>query len=329
MSDSPLRFGVLGAARITPGALVAPARKVAGAELVAIAARDPARARAFAEKHGVPRVAESYAALIDDPELDAIYNPLPNGLHCEWTIRALRAGKHVLCEKPLASNADEAARMVAAADESGRLLMEAFHWRYHPLAARVREIVASGEIGAVRRIEAIVCFPLPRFGDIRYQYDLAGGCLMDAGCYPVSMVRHTADAEPEVVSARAKLARPKVDRFMEAELRFADGRSARILSSMFSARLLDLRLVVRGDAGELSALNPLVPHFFHRLRVRGRDGTRREQVEGEETYTHQLRAFVDAVRNGTALPTDGRDGVANMRVIDAVYERAGLPRRGT
>ncbi|MDP6243823.1 MAG: Gfo/Idh/MocA family oxidoreductase, partial [Myxococcota bacterium] len=130
----PLRIGTLGAARITPPALVRPARELAGAEVVAVAARDPERARAFAAKHGIPRVHASYDALLADPEIEAIYNPLPNGLHCEWTLRALDAGKHVLCEKPLASNEQEATRMADAADRTGLVVAEAFHWRYHPLA---------------------------------------------------------------------------------------------------------------------------------------------------------------------------------------------------
>ena len=147
---TPLRFGILGAARIAPMALIQPARRVPEAQVVAIAARDGAKARAFAAKHGIPRVHESYDALLADPELDAIYNPLPNGLHCEWTIRALRAGKHVLCEKPIASNASEAQQMADAARETGRVLVEAFHWRYHPLAKRVR--ICSRAARSVRRV---------------------------------------------------------------------------------------------------------------------------------------------------------------------------------
>ncbi len=142
MSDaSALRIGVLGAARIAPTALTRPAKQVPEARVLAVAARDPARARKFADKHDVPRVHASYDALLADPEIDAVYNPLPNALHCEWTIKALEAGKHVLCEKPMASNAREAERMAEAAEKTGLVLAEAFHYRYHPLAARMREII--------------------------------------------------------------------------------------------------------------------------------------------------------------------------------------------
>ena len=138
-----IRFGVLGAAQITPAALIAPARAVDGVEVVAVAARDRSRAEAFAAEHSIGRVDDDYQALIDDPDIDAVYNPLPMSLHHPWTIAALRAGKHVLCEKPFAANADEAAEMVTVAEEENRVLVEAFHWRYHPLADRLVEVVRS------------------------------------------------------------------------------------------------------------------------------------------------------------------------------------------
>jgi predicted dehydrogenase len=326
--STPLRIGILGAAKIAPSALVRPGREVADADVVAVAARSPDRARKFARKHRVPRVHESYEDLLADPEIDAVYNPLPNGLHCEWTIAALEAGKHVLCEKPMASNADEARRMADAADRAGRVLVEAFHWRYHPLAERILQVIANGEIGRVSHIEAALCFPLLSLNDIRYRFDLGGGAAMDAGCYTVSMIRHVAGAEPQVISARARLRSPKVDRYMQAELRFEDGRTASLTTSMLSSSLLRVQLRIEGDAGEIRVINPVMPQLFHRLSVRGRSGRRTERVPGEASYTCQLRAFVDAVRNGTSVPTDARDAVKNMAVIDAIYDRAGLPRRG-
>jgi len=324
----PLRVGVLGAARIAPKAIVEPGRAVDGAEVTAVAARDPARARKFAKRHGIRRVHDDYASLIADRNVDAIYNPLPNGLHCEWTIRALEAGKHVLCEKPLASNAEEAERMAEAARKSGRVLAEAFHWRYHPLADRMRAIVSSGSLGAVRHIEVRLCFPIPIPGDIRYRWDLAGGATMDMGCYTISILRFLAGAEPEVVNASATLSSPKVDRAMKADLRFADGRTGRIHCSLFSKALFHIDAKVQGVSGELRVLNPVAPHLFHRLAVHRGGSVERERVPGEPTYTGQLRAFVEHVRGGKPMPTDADHGIANMRVIDAVYAAAGLPRRG-
>lgn len=325
-----IRIGILGAAQIAPMALVRPARAVAEVEVAAVAARDPERARAYARKHGIATVHPSYEALIADDSIDAVYNPLPNSLHCDWTIRALEAGKDVLCEKPLASNEEEAQRMTEAAARSGRLLVEAFHWRFHPLAARMKEIVDGGGLGPVRHLEAHMCIPLPFPRDIRYRYDLAGGAAMDVGCYTISVLRFLAGAEPEVVRARATtLADGRVDRFMEADFRFDDGRTARMTCSLFSAWLLRISCRVQGERGELRVLNPIAPQFGHRLSVRDEGGVRRERVAGEATYTHQLRAFAEAVRTRVAPATDGAHGTANMRVIDAVYRAAGLPPRGT
>jgi predicted dehydrogenase len=180
----------------------------------------------------------------------------------------------------------------------------------------------------VRHVEASFCIPLPLPGDIRYRLDLAGGATMDAGCYAVCIVRHLAGAEPEVVSAQARLARPEVDRWMRAELRFADGRSGRVTCSLFSSTLLRLEARVVGDEGELRVFNPIAPHFWHRVRVRGRAGRRAERVPGEATYVYQLRAFEGAVREGLRVPTDAAHGVANMAVIDAIYRAAGLRPRG-
>src|SRR5512133_3728613 len=157
-TPSPVRIGVLGAAAIVPMALTDPARALPEAQVVALAARDPGRAQAFARKHHIPRVHQTYHDLLADPEIDAIYNPLPNGLHAQWTIRALRAGKHVLCEKPFASNAHEAEEMATVAWETGLILSEAFAYRYHPLTTRVKKIIADGELGNVQHIEAQFCF---------------------------------------------------------------------------------------------------------------------------------------------------------------------------
>jgi predicted dehydrogenase len=321
-----LRFGILGAARIAPKALIAPAREVPGVEVRAVAARDGARARAFAAKHRIPVVHESYAALVADPELDAVYNPLPNGLHGVWTLRALREGKHVLCEKPFTANADEARAVAAVARETGRTVLEAFHWRHHPLAARLLEIVESGELGEIRHVEARLCAPLVNVRDIRYRLDLAGGAAMDMGCYALHFVRTLGRAEPRVVSARAKLLSPGVDRAMEIDLVFPNGATGRALCSMLSSRVFDASARVEGTRGRVRVVNPWMPQLFHRVRVETPSGTRRERFPGPGTYTRQLAAFVRAV-DGAPAPTDLDDAIANMALIDAAYRAAGLEPR--
>ncbi|ORW20732.1 oxidoreductase [Mycolicibacter nonchromogenicus] len=322
-----LRIGVLGAARITPDALLKPAAADPEVVVSAVAARDIGRARAFAAKHRIGRVHDSYDALLADPEVDAIYNPLPNHLHGMWTRAALDAGKHVLCEKPFTANAEEAREVAAAAAVSGRVVMEAFHYRYHPMTARIEEIIASGELGELRQVHAALSFPLPRFSDIRYQYELAGGALMDAGCYAVHMARTFGGATPEVVSAQAKLRDPLVDRAMTAQLRFPAGHTGTIRCSLWSSNLLQISARVIGERGELRALNPLMPQYFHRLRVSSPDGRRVERFTHRASYAYQLDAFADAVLRGVAVRTTPEDAIENMSVIDAIYQAAGLPLR--
>jgi predicted dehydrogenase len=324
---NPLRIGVLGAARIAPSALIRPARDNDDVVVNAVAARDGSRAQAFATKHGIARVHENYEALIDDPDVDAIYNPLPNGLHGKWTRAALAAGKHVLCEKPFTANAAEAREIAALSATSNRVVMEAFHYRYHPLALRAEEIIASGELGKLTRVEAALCFPLPTFSDIRYDYSLAGGALMDAGCYAVHMARTFGGSTPEVISAHAKLHDPRVDRAMTAELHFAAGHTGRVRCSMWSARLLEISTRIVGDRGELKLFNPVTPHLVHRMSVRSSDGKRVERFPRRASYAYQLDAFAAAVLRGEPVKTTPEDAVENMAVIDAIYRAAGLPLR--
>jgi predicted dehydrogenase len=322
-----LRIGILGAARIAPLALINPAKENTEVVVAAVAARDMSRGRAFAAKHNIARVHDDYDKLIADPDLDAVYNPLPNGLHGRWTRAALAAGKHVLCEKPFTANAAEAREIAQLAAQSDRVVMEAFHYRYHPLALRVEEIIASGELGKLQRVEAGFCFPLPRFSDIRYNYSLAGGATMDAGCYAVHMVRTFGGGTPEVVSAQAKLRDPQVDRAMTAELQFAGGHSGRVRCSMWSSHLLQISAHVFGDAGELRVINPVVPQIFHRLSIRSAGGKRVERFPRRASYAYQLDAFAAAVLRGEPVKTTPEDAVQNMAVIDAIYRAAGLPLR--
>lgn len=322
-----LRIGVLGAARIVPMALIKPAKRNADVVVAAVAARDASRARAFAAKHDIARVHTSYETLIADDDLDAVYIPLPNSLHGRWTRAALATGKHVLCEKPFTANASEACEVAELAAESGRVVMEAFHYRNHPLALRIEQIIASGELGKLEWVEATLCYPLPMFSDIRYEYSLAGGATMDAGCYTVDMARTFGGGTPEVVSAQANLHNPQIDRAMTAELLFPGGHTGRIRCSMWSANLLQMSARVVGDQGELWVLNPVMPQFFHRLAVSSANGKRVEHFSRRASYAYQLDAFAAAVLYGQAVRTAPQDAVENMTVIDAIYRAAGLPLR--
>jgi predicted dehydrogenase len=323
-----IRFGILGAARIAPDALIKAAHNVPDAKVVAIAARDPKRAQEFATANGIPRVIATYDDLVSDPELDVIYNPLPNSLHCEWTIAALRAGKHVLCEKPLASNAVEAGRMVKAADESGKILGEAFHYRYHPLADRIRALMTDETLGRLVHVEGKFSVPIPET-NIRFDGSLAGGATMDLGCYPLHMIRYFSGLTPRVVSAKADTGPKNIDIAMDVDLELAGGVTAKMSCAMKKDSVINATFMARGDRGELRVINPIAPQRGHQVTVKTEAGEKNETVPGDTTFTHQLRAFVKAVRGEAKFPTDGAEGIINMRVIDDVYRAAGLPPRAT
>lgn len=321
----PVRVGILGTARVAPFALVNPAKESPEITAAAVASRDVSRARAFGVKHGIPRVHDSYEALIADPDLDAVYIALPNALHGRWTRAALTAGKHVLCEKPLTANADEAREIAKLADASDRVVMEGFHYRYHPLTLRAEQIIASGELGKLERVEIALCMLLPKFSDIRYDYPLGGGATMDLGCYAVNMLRTFGGSTPEVVSAQAKLRSPQVDRAMTAQLRFAGGHTGRVRCSMWSSDLLQLSAKVIGDGGHMQVLSPVAP--FRRLSVRSSYGKRVERFSGRPSFAYQLDAFAAAVLRGELVKTSPQDAIENMTVVDAIYRAAGLPLR--
>jgi predicted dehydrogenase len=325
---APLRIGILGAAKIAPAALIKPARSVDEVDVVAIAARDPAKANKFAKKHGIGRVHDSYEALLADPAIDAVYNPLPNGLHGKWTIAALEAGKHVLCEKPFTANADEAIEVAQVEARAGLVVMEAFHYRYHPLADRLVEIVQDGTLGEIEHIHTWMVIPLLARSDIRWQLNLAGGSTMDVGCYAIHLLRTLAQAEPEVIGASARERSIGVDRWLEADMTFPDGSSGRITVSMLSRQFLRLGAEVKGSKGTMRVFNPYAPQFFHRLTVRTNAGRQKQpRFPRQATYLYQLRAFAGAVLRGEPVKTGTDDAIANMRVIDAAYRAAGMEPR--
>ena len=217
-----LRIGTLGSSRISQPALIEPAASVPEVIVAAAAARDLPRAEAYALRHGLEKAYGSYEELLADPDIDAVYNPLPNSLHGPWTLQAIAAGKHVLCEKPFASNADEAAQVADAAAASGLVVMEAMHYRYHPLTRRLSELAA--ELGPVRHIQCWTSFAISRPDDIRYDFDLGGGALMDGGCYAIDCLRllgasgepSGGQSEPSVTGALADPCPPSPGRGPEA-----------------------------------------------------------------------------------------------------------------
>jgi predicted dehydrogenase len=326
-SGAPVRIGILGASSFAPTTLINPARGNDEVVVAAVGARDMSSAQAFADKYGIARAHGSYEALIADPELDAVYVLLPTNFHGRWTRAALAAGKHVLCEKPFAANAAEAREIAQLAAQSDRIVMEAIQFRYHPLTLRVEEIIASGELGKLERVDLTLCVLLPKFSGNCYNYTFAGGAMMDAGSYVVNMLRTFGGSTPEVLSARATLRGPEVDRAMTAELRFASGHTGRIRCALWSSDLFRASAKVVGDQGQLRWLSPAAPHVFPRLSVRSDAGKRVEWFPRRATYEYQLDAFAAAVLRGEPVRTTPQDAIENHTVIDAIYRAAGLSLR--
>ncbi|MEM9314586.1 MAG: Gfo/Idh/MocA family oxidoreductase [Pseudomonadota bacterium] len=316
-----IRLGILGAARIAREAVLEPLKKLKHGSVVSIASRSLPRAREFATRHGIPRVASDYRELLADPELDAIYIGLPPSEHEHWTIAALNAGKHVLCEKPFAMNAAEAQKMRAASLGADRVLMEAYHYRFHPLFERIMKAVRGHELGSLQHIEAWFNVPITfSSGEFRYSSRLGGGALMDLGCYPLHWSRTVAGREPTVLSASAQRHSQGVDLAVKARLDFGAGLTAAISASM-SPELpqgLDAQLFLQGSAGSLLAANPLAPHLGHRLTIDSGEGGRSECLEDETTYYHQMRHFLEVLEQGAAPLIPLTDSVAQMTGIDAI-----------
>lgn len=318
-----LRIGILGASRIAESAIVGPAREL-GHRLVVVAARDPLRAKTFADTYGVERVAPSYQDVIADPEVDVIYNPLANSLHAPWNLAAVAAGKPVLTEKPFARDRTEAARVAAAAAAAGVTVMEGFHYLFHPVTQRALALAADGTLGELTRVEARMGMPEPEAGDPRWSLDLAGGALMDLGCYGLHIMRRF--GQPAVASATAVQRTPGVDESCDVELVLPSGATGLSANSMVEEEH-SFTLRVIGDRGEAFVHNFIKPQDDDRLTLTTDEGTTVEHHGTRATYTYQLEAFADHVLHGTPVPLDTADAVANMSLIDDAYRAAGMAPR--
>mgnify|MGYP003653086995 FL=1 len=324
-----IRIGILGAAKIAPPALIKPAALRDDCEVVTVAARDVDRAQTYAAEYGIPDIADSYEALIARDDIDLIYNALPPHRHADLTIAALEAGKAVLCEKPFAMNAEQAARMTDTARRTDRVLIEAFHYRFHPAFQRVFDIVRSGRLGTLRRIDAAFDVTIPyRPGELRHTLELGGGALMDLGCYPVHWVRTLVGAEPEIVWATAECERPGVDTRMAAELRFPGGETGSIHTTMAPDTKFNAWIQVEGSDGHLEIKNPIHPHMGHAIATTLGGMSRTATAHGQTTYDHQLAHVMDVLAGRSYALTGGKDAVGNMAAIDAIYRAAGLSPRG-
>ena len=315
-----VRLGVLSTARINQLILPA-ARASVDVEVVAIASRDPARAQRYAAEHGIERAYGSYDELLDDAELEAVYIPLPNGLHVEWSERALVAGKHVLCEKPLARSRAEAERAFEAAQRAGRVLAEGFMYRHHPQTIQIKSLLRAGAIGPLRLIRAAQSFPIDQDDDVRLFSRLEGGALMDVGCYCVHFARFIA-GEPERVYGEQRCNADGVDLLFSGAMRFADDVLVQFDAGIDVPRRDFLELV--GADGTIEVHDPWMGGEGEEPAILiSRDGElERVSTERRDAYQLQLEDFAAAIR-GERAPLLGRDdAIGQAAAIEALYASA-------
>ena len=331
---SEMKFGILGAARIAAGALIPAIRKASNAQTWAVAARDGARAASYANEHGIPKHYGSYDDMLADPEIEAVYNPLPNSEHAPLSIRALEAGKHVICEKPFTMNAAESRQLEAVSKRTGKLVMEAFMWRFHPQVQQVKDLIAQGAIGELRLLRSSFSFTMGNQQDIRMVHSLGGGALYDIGAYCVSGFRTFTGREPVSVMAQANFTPPThvagggIDEDMVGILDFGGG--VRAVFDCSFAQPFKQRLELIGSTGTITLLDPWVPGRDKQGRDHGHGGAPPNiELNGEaipstaaDQYQLMVEHFVRSARGEEALRFPPSESTRQMMVLDALYASA-------
>ncbi len=318
-----LRIGILGAAGIAPRSIIQPARRRSDVSIYGVASRRVQAGKEYADLHGLANSYDGYSAMLADPEIDAIYNALPPSGHAEWSIAALKAGKHVLCEKPIAMSTAEAEAMYEAATANGKILMEAFHDRYHPVFLHLLDVKESGRLGAIKSVKAEFYVDIPfNPTSIRHDPGQGGGCMMDLGCYPLHWLRSFFGEEPEIISAAATLTPLGVDESMYSILRFGDIKAELIAN--ISRPPFEARITVVGEGGSIEIENPVLPHKGHSIRQTFNGRLEEFTLAGGTTYDYQLSAFIDAIKTGIAPVTGKADSIKNMIALEQIYRLAGL-----
>jgi len=320
MPRDVVRYGIISTARIALNQHIPAARESAKSEIVAISSRDEAKARQAAEEHGIPRWYGSYDALLTDPDVDAVINPLPNSMHCEWTIKAAEAGKHILCEKPLAVTVDEARRMIGAASANNVVLVEAFTHRWNPHLRTARRSIAEGAIGQVTSLSSALTFPVAQpQGNIRFFPELAGGSLLDAGCYAVYACRFVLGEEPRrAVGFAYDGGGYGVDTTFTGLIEFPSGAVAHVSSSMEQPRRCEL--IAIGSKGRIE-----IPDMFDDsgpvVIIVGAE-RRVEAIPAPNRFRVQLDEFSECVLTGKAPEFPAEDGLRNTAVLEALLSAA-------
>jgi xylose dehydrogenase (NAD/NADP) len=313
--EMPLKWGLISTARINR-AHIKSLRASERNQLLAVASRTKEKAKSYAAEWNIPRAYASYQEMLDDPEIDVVYNSLPNHLHAEWTVKALHAGKHVLCEKPLAISLEEVEAMRAAVEETGNILAEAFMYRHHPQTLKAKELVRSGVLGELRVIKGAFTFNLTNPGDVRLKPEMGGGSLWDVGCYPISFTHYILDGEPLEAFGWQMTGETGVDEAFAGQLRFKDGVVAQFDCGFRSP--YRSRMVVIGSEATLVIPNPFRPGFDEEMRIIKGDEVQRIKIPGQELYIGEVEDLADVVlsnKPGRITLEDSRDNVAAILAL--------------
>jgi predicted dehydrogenase len=319
MTGRPLNWGLLSTARINR-ALIHPLHASKRTRLLGAASRSQSSADAYAREWKIPRAYASYEALLADPEIDVVYNPLPNHLHAEWTIKALRAGKHVLCEKPFALTLAEADAMIAASRKTGKVLAEAFMYRHHPQTLKVKELVAGGALGKLQLIKGAFTYTLTREGNFRNNKEMGGGCIWDVGCYPISYARLLAGAEPVEVFGNQILGQERSDVSFFGQMKFANGVHAQFDSGFQSQFRTYIEIV--GSEGALTIPVPFKPGLKNEIFLQRGDKAETIPIKGQELYMGEVDDMCDAILLGKPTRMSLEDSRGNVATILALLQSA-------
>jgi D-xylose 1-dehydrogenase (NADP+, D-xylono-1,5-lactone-forming) len=324
MANKVLNWGLLSTARINR-ALIPPLRASKRNQLVAVASRTQESADQYAREKKIPRAYGSYEALLADPEIDVIYNPLPNHLHAEWTIKAVEAGKHALCEKPIALNVDEVDAMQAAARKHGRVVSEAFMYRHHPQTLQVQELVKSGSLGTLKLIRGSFSYDLARGGDVRLDPAMGGGSIWDVGCYPISYARSVIGEEPLEVFGWQVTGPTGIDETFIGQMQFEHDIYTQFECSFVIPFHAFMEII--GSEGTLNIPNPFKPEENEKIYLTRGDKTETIKIQGQELYIGEVEDMADAILLGKEPRISLEDSRGNVAVIFALLEsgRAGKP----
>jgi len=319
MTNKTLNWGLLSTARINR-ALIPPLQVSKRNHLLAVGSRSQESAEKYAREWKIPRAHASYEALLADPDIDVIYNPLPNHLHAEWTIRAVEAGKHVLCEKPLALNVDEVDAIHNAARKHGRVVAEAFMYRHHPQTLKMQEMVRNGSLGTLKLIRASFGFFLDKEVDIRLMPDMGGGSIWDVGCYPISYARTVTGENPLEVFGAQVTGQSGVDLTFAGQMRFSNNILAQIDCSFDIPLYWGVEIL--GSEASLKIPSPFKPGVNEKIYLTRGDQTETIKVQGQELYIGEVEDMADAILLGHDPRISLDDSRANVAVISALLESA-------